>query len=61
MLDADVETVVWAKVLIFSLTTAIPLSSEAFNSSTLDRQLSVPNKSLAAAKMVDVLPVPGGP
>ena len=49
------ETVSWAKVLILSRTTAIPLSSEALSSRILERHKS-PNKSLAAAKIVDVLP-----
>jgi len=56
-----VVTVVLAKFLIFSLTTLIPLSSEAFNSKTLERYNSGPNSCLQRARIVEVLPVPGGP
>jgi len=54
-------TVVFAKFLIFSRTIDIPLSSDAFNSSTRDFMSSGPYNSCASAKIVDVFPVPGGP
>jgi hypothetical protein len=50
-----------AKVLICSRTTSMPLSSEAFSSSTIWRMFFVPYILLASARIVDVLPVPGGP
>lgn len=54
-------TAAFANVLILSLTTEIPRSSDAFNSSTLFRMSSGPKSSRHSARMVDVLPVPGGP
>ncbi|KAH3683089.1 hypothetical protein WICPIJ_005940 [Wickerhamomyces pijperi] len=55
------ETERRAKFLTFSLTMEIPLSSEAFNSKTRDLDSSGPYNSLVKARMVEVLPVPGGP
>ena len=49
------ETDCCEKPFILSLTTAIPRSSEALSSKILERQIS-PNKSLAAARIVVVLP-----
>lgn len=54
-------TAALANVLILSLTTEIPLSSEAFSSNTLLRMSSGPKSSRHSARIVDVLPVPGGP
>lgn len=50
-----------AKVLICSLTTSIPLSSLALSSKTICRIFFVPYIRRASARIVDVLPVPGGP
>ena len=49
------ETDCCEKPFILSLTTAMPRSSEALSSKILERQIS-PNKSLAAARIVVVLP-----
>lgn len=54
-------TAAFANVLIFSLTTEIPRSSDALSSNTLFRINSGPKSSLHSARIVDVLPVPGGP
>ena len=54
-------TVTLAKFFTFSLTTAIPRSSDAFNSKIRDRKRVGPNNSRAKARIVEVLPVPGGP
>lgn len=54
-------TAALANVLIFSRTTEIPRSSEALSSKTLFRMSSGPKSSLQRARIVDVLPVPGGP
>lgn len=56
-----VVTVVFAKFLIFSRTTEMPRSSDAFSSSTRERYNSGPNSCLHRARIVEVLPVPGGP
>lgn len=50
-----------ANVLICSRTTSIPLSSLAFSSKTICRIFLVPYIRRANARIVDVLPVPGGP
>lgn len=50
----------WANVLIWSLTTSIPLSSEALSSFTAFLYYS-PNSSFTMHSTLDVLPVPGGP
>ncbi len=55
------EQVVLAKVLICSRTTSMPLSSLALSSRTICRMFLLPYIRLASAKIVDVLPVPGGP
>ena len=57
LLELEEDTTCWAKCLILSRTTAMPLSSEAFNSKIRDRHIS-PNKSLDAARIVEVFPVP---
>ena len=57
LFDEDWETACCAKFFIFSRTTLIPLSSEAFSSKILDFQTS-PKRSLEAANIVLVLPVP---
>lgn len=49
-----------AKSLIFSRTTSMPRSSDAFSSSTIDAY-DLLYILCAHAMMVDVLPVPGGP
>ena len=51
----------WANFLTFSRTTAIPRSSDAFNSITLCLKKSCPKSSFANARIVEVFPVPGGP
>lgn len=56
----DDRALVSANFLIYSRTTAIPLSSLAFNSITMLLK-SLPNISRATATIVEVLPVPGGP
>ena len=53
-------TFLFANCLIFSLTTSIPLSSEAFSSKTAFFAVS-PSMVLARAMTEVVLPVPGGP
>ena len=53
-------TFLFANYLIFSLTTSIPLSSEAFSSRTAFLAVS-PSMVLANAITDVVLPVPGGP
>ena len=55
------ETCCLAKFLIFSRTTWMPRSSDAFSSRTRLLHPAAPNKSLAMARMVEVFPVPGGP
>uniref|UniRef100_A0A6B0UFC2 Putative secreted protein n=1 Tax=Ixodes ricinus TaxID=34613 RepID=A0A6B0UFC2_IXORI len=50
----------WEKFLIFSRTTWMPRSSEAFSSRIRDLYMS-PKSSRDSARMVDVFPVPGGP
>ena len=50
-----------AKFLILSRTIFIPLSSEAFISNTRSFSTEGWYNVLATAKIVDVLPVPGGP
>ena len=52
---------VLAKLRIWSRTIPIPRSSEAFNSSTMALNSVGVYICLAAARMVDVFPVPGGP
>ena len=49
-----------AKFLTLSRTTLIPRSSDAFSSSTRSRY-EAPNSCLQMARIVLVLPVPGGP
>lgn len=39
----------------------MPRSSEAFNSRMRERYRTGPKRDLARARMVEVLPVPGGP
>ena len=55
------EGCVLAKVLICSRTTSMPRSSLALSSRTICRMFLLPYILLASARMVDVLPVPGGP
>lgn len=50
-----------ANVFICSRTTSIPRSSLAFSSKTIWRMFLLPYMRLASARIVDVLPVPGGP
>eukprot|EP00962_Isochrysis_galbana_P033385 scaffold11158_cov73-Isochrysis_galbana.AAC.2 len=50
-----------ANSLICSLTTSMPRSSDALSSSTIDANRCLPYILCAQAKMVEVLPVPGGP
>lgn len=50
----------WAKVLIWSLTTSIPLSSDAFNYLTAFLYYS-PSSSFTIHSTLEVFPVPGGP
>ena len=50
----------WANYFIFSLTTSMPLSSDAFNS-RVPALTQSPNIYLAMHITLDVLPVPGGP
>jgi hypothetical protein len=50
-----------AKVLICSRTTSMPRSSEALSSSTICRIFLDPYMRRERARMVEVLPVPGGP
>ena len=57
LLELEEDTTCCAKCLILSRTTAMPLSSEAFNSKIRDLHTS-PNKSLDAARIVEVFPVP---
>ena len=52
---------VLAKVLICSRTTSMPRSSDALSSRTICRTFFAPYICLASARMVEVLPVPGGP
>lgn len=52
---------VLANVLICSRTTSIPRSSEAFSSKTICRIFFGPYICRARARIVEVLPVPGGP
>ena len=54
------ETATCAKALILVRTTAMPRSSDAFSSITRERY-SLPKSCFAHARIVDVLPVPGGP
>ena len=49
-----------AKFLIWSRTTSMPRSSDAFSSSVMDAHCG-PYRRFAIARIVDVLPVPGGP
>lgn len=55
------ESWVLAKFLILSRTTFIPRSSEAFNSRIREGYNAGPKRDFANARIVDVLPVPGGP
>lgn len=57
----NVEFNILAKVLICSRTTSMPLSSEALSSRTICLMFLGPYIRLARARIVDVLPVPGGP
>ena len=57
----NVELNILAKVLICSRTTSMPLSSEALSSRTICLMFLGPYIRLARARIVDVLPVPGGP
>lgn len=50
-----------AKVFICSLTTSMPLSSLALSSITICRIFWLPYIRRAKARIVEVLPVPGGP
>lgn len=55
------ESWVRAKFLILSRTTVMPRSSEALSSRIRERYRAGPKRDFASARMVDVLPVPGGP
>ena len=54
-------TIYSANFLTLFLTIFMPLSSDAFNSRTLNLQKSFPKSYLANAIIADVFPVPGGP
>ena len=54
-------TALEAKFFIFSLTTLMPRSSEAFSSKTRLLHSSGPKSCLTMARAEVVLPVPGGP
>ena len=63
MMSFGIEQNIWrveANSLIWSRTTSMPRSSEAFSSSTIDAKC-FPYILCAHARIVDVLPVPAGP
>lgn len=62
MSDGEGRVSCWrAKSLILVRTMEIPRSSEAFNSRTRVLESEGPKSSLVKARIVEVLPVPGGP